>query len=148
MSWGTFRDPRVYSLKVFRRQTNTQTYRSFLLYTLRYIPWVSSIEIWKHHIYLKLKKLRDINIGSWLLRYLLQLIVKVSGVEYSWALVPFLTDSKKKGSTSDAYAYMLVYVLCLSANFSVTTGPIFVKLIAFSLASINLGHGERIIKIG
>ena len=40
-----------------------------------------------------------------------------------------------------------MYILYLSANFSVITGPIFVKLIAFSLASINLGRGERIIKI-
>ena len=40
------------------------------------------------------------------------------------------------------------FVLCLSANFFATTGPILVKLIAFSLALINLGQGEIIMKIG
>ena len=44
----------------------------------------------------------------------------------------------------------MLYVLCMfvPANFFVTTEPILVKLIAFCLASINLGHGARIIKIG
>ena len=54
---------------------------------------------------------------------------------------------EERGSQFEVFVCML-YVLCLSANFSVSTEPILVKLIAFSLASINLGHGERIIKIG
>ena len=55
---------------------------------------------------------------------------------------------KERGSQFKVFVCMYIYVLCFSANFSVTTEPILVKLIAFSLASINLGHGERIIKIG
>ena len=46
------------------------------------------------------------------------------------------------------YVICMLYILCLSANFFVTTELILEKLIAFSLASINLVHGERIIKIG
>ena len=61
----------------------------------------------------------------------------------------FLTDFKKKEILSSRCLYVcMLYILCLSANFSVTTEPILGKLIVFSLALINLGRGERMIKIG
>ena len=36
--------PEVYRSKVFRRQTNTQTYRSFLLYILRFCCSIKYVE--------------------------------------------------------------------------------------------------------
>ena len=49
-----------------------------------------------------------------------------------------LSDFKKREILSSRCLYVrMLYVLCMSA-----------KLIAFSLVSINLGHRERIIKIG
>ena len=58
-------------------------------------------------------------------------------------------QKRKRFSVRGVCMYVnMLHVLRLSANFSVTAQPIFGKLIAYSLASINLGRGERIIKIG
>ena len=64
--------------------------------------------------------------------------------------VSFLNDFKKKVVISSRCLYLCMYVIRImfAANFSVTAESILVKLIAFCLASINLIHGERIIKIG